>query len=329
MRFLMVSDPHNTMKGGIHMDLQQLRYAVEIAQCGSISKAAKKLYMGQPNLSKSIKELEIELGKPLFARTAQGVEPTASGEDFLRYARSILEQVDRLTALYQPHQETDLHLSVYVPRASYIAEAFSHWEQKRAVGAFRLQYRETNSMAVLQAVEKEEADIGIVRYHRQHEEYFHSLVTAKGLHGDSLWEYSMVLIMRPDHPLAQVEEISYSLLAQYPEVVHADLTPVLPPDELSASDSSDPKGRAGKISVFDRAGQFDALRSIPGSYMWVSPMPAAVLSTQGLIQRSCPSAGFYRDAVVWKGKMKPAASEFVHEVHHEIQVLVQPTGNLP
>ncbi len=306
------------------MDLQQLRNAVEVAACGSITKAAKKLYMGQPNLSKRIRELEAEIGKPLFSRTAQGVTPTASGEDFLQYARSIIEQMDSLTAMYQPHKEQETHLSVYVPRASYIAAAFSHWEREHAKGHFRLKYCETNSMAVLQAVEKEDADIGIVRYHRQHQEYFHSLVIAKGLHGDSLWEYSMVLLMNANHPLAELEEVPYSRLASYPEVVHGDLTPVLPPEKAADDILPDTsRSEAGRIAVFDRAGQFDALQNIEGCYMWVSPMPAEILKRQGLVQRPCRSAGFYRDAVVWKGKMSAAANSFIDAIHTEINSLVR------
>lgn len=303
------------------MELQQLRNAVEVAACGSITKAAKKLYMGQPNLSKSIKELEAEIGKPLFARTAQGVVPTASGEDFLRYARSILEQMDSLTAMYRPQEEEDLHLSVYVPRASYVAVSFAHWEHEHAKGNFQLKYRETNSMAILQAVEKGDADVGIVRYHRQHQEYFQSLIVSKGLHGDNLWEFSMMLLFHKDHPLAAHREIPYHELAQYPEIVHGDLTPVLPPEALPDI-PSDPSSGCGKIAVFDRAGQFDALRSIPGCYMWVSPMPREILEQQGLVQRPCRSAGFYRDAVVWKGKMAAAARDFIDAVHKEINALM-------
>ena len=307
------------------MDLQQLRNAVEVAACGSITKAAKKLYMGQPNLSKSIKELEAEIGKPLFSRTAQGVIPTASGESFLQYARSIIEQMDSLTAMYQPHKEQALRLSVYVPRASYIAAAFSHWERQYAKGNFQLKYRETNSMAILQAVEKEDADIGIVRYHRQHQEYFHSLVVSKGLHGDNLWEYSMVLLMHASHPLAALPEVPYARLAAYPEIVHGDLTPVLPPEKAAGDGALENAGQnqAGQIAVYDRSGQFDALHNIEGCYMWVSPMPAELLEQQGLVQRPCRSAGFYRDAVVWKGKMSPAASSFIDAIHTEINALVQ------
>ena len=78
------------------MNLQQLRYAVEVAKTGSITAAAKNLYMGQPNLSKSIRELEAELGITLFERTARGVAPTKNGEDFLGYARSIIAQMESL-----------------------------------------------------------------------------------------------------------------------------------------------------------------------------------------------------------------------------------------
>lgn len=307
------------------MDLQQLRNVAEVAACGSISQAAKRLYMGQPNLSKSIKELETEIGKPLFKRTAQGVVLTEHGNDFLRYARSILEQVDSLSALYQsPEEEEALRLSVYVPRASYIAAAFSRWEKDHAVGDFHLQYRETNSMAILQAVENGNADVGIVRYHRQHQEYFHSVVSSKGLHGDNLWEYSMVVLLHKSHPLAKLNKISYSQLAEYPEIVHGDLTPVLPPESAEAENAQRSARQAGKIEVFDRASQFDALRNIPGCYMWVSPMPKATLQRQGLMQCACDSAGFYRDVIVWKGKMPAAADKFVEYIHDEIENMIHP-----
>ena len=147
------------------MDLIQMRYAVEIAQCGSISKAAKKLYMGQPNLSKALRELEEELGRPLFRRTAQGIEPTRAGEEFLVYARKILSQVESLKALYQPQGQTEVQLSLCVPRASYVASAFCQWAQGHANGHFRLQYREANASDTIQNVFTGDAQLGIVRYH--------------------------------------------------------------------------------------------------------------------------------------------------------------------
>lgn len=305
------------------MDIQQLRNVVEVAACGSITLAAKQLYMGQPNLSKSIKELENEIGKPLFDRTAQGVVPTIHGEEFLKYARSILQQVDSLESLYKPQEKDILRLSVYVPRASYIAAAFSNWEKIHAIGDFRIKYRETNSMAILQALEKEEADIGIVRYHQQHQKYFRSLINSKGLHGDNLWEYSMVVLLHESHPLAKYNDISYQQLLSYPEIIHGDLTPVRPPESSEKSETDEAAKNSGKIEVYDRAGQFDALRNINGCYMWVSPMPEETLRRHELVQRPCHSADLYRDAVVWKGKMTTSAGSFIEAVHSQINAIIQ------
>lgn len=82
------------------MNFQQLQYAVEIAKTGSISAAAKNLFMGQPNLSKSIKELEEETGIVIFHRTSKGVQLTKSGQEFIGYAQTILKQVEKLESLY-------------------------------------------------------------------------------------------------------------------------------------------------------------------------------------------------------------------------------------
>ena len=131
------------------MNLQQLRYAVEIEKTSSITAAARNLYMGQPNLSKSIKELENELGTTLFRRTAKGMEPTASGMQFLRYAKGILRQVDELKALYQP-TENCVKFSVAVPRATYTSLALSQFlAGYQGSRALDVQYRETNSSDVL------------------------------------------------------------------------------------------------------------------------------------------------------------------------------------
>ncbi len=82
------------------MNLQHIKYAVEVQKTGSITQAAENLYMGQPNLSKAIRELEKSLGIVIFKRTSKGVLPTAQGEEFLRYAKSILDQVQRIEDLY-------------------------------------------------------------------------------------------------------------------------------------------------------------------------------------------------------------------------------------
>ena len=106
-------------------NIQHLRYAVEVAKTGSISRAAENLFMGQPHLSKAIRELEEDMNITIFRRTPKGVEPTEQGEQFLEYARRILEQVDELESLYKPSGVKKFSLSL--PRASYAAFAFSEF----------------------------------------------------------------------------------------------------------------------------------------------------------------------------------------------------------
>ena len=74
------------------MTLQQLKYALTIADCGSMNEAAKTLFLSQPSLSETIRELETEIGFDLFVRSNRGILVTPEGEEFLGYARQVTEQ---------------------------------------------------------------------------------------------------------------------------------------------------------------------------------------------------------------------------------------------
>ena len=78
------------------MNILHLKYAVEIAKTKSISRAAENLYMGQPNLSRAIKELEDNLNITIFNRNSKGITITPEGEEFLQYARRIISQVEEV-----------------------------------------------------------------------------------------------------------------------------------------------------------------------------------------------------------------------------------------
>ena len=107
------------------MNLLHLKYAVEVAKTSSITKAAENLYMGQPNLSRAIKELEEDLGIRIFQRSSRGIVPTEQGEAFLGYARTILQQVDAIEKMYREERQHMSRLSVSAPRAAYVACAFA------------------------------------------------------------------------------------------------------------------------------------------------------------------------------------------------------------
>lgn len=106
------------------MNILHLKYAVEVAKTKSISKAAENLYMGQPNLSRAVKELEESLGIVIFERTTKGISVTPDGEEFLQYARRIIREVDEIEELYRNARTKKQRFSACVPRASYISYAF-------------------------------------------------------------------------------------------------------------------------------------------------------------------------------------------------------------
>lgn len=283
------------------MNIAYLRYVSEVQKSGSITKAAQNLYMGQPNLSKAIKELEKEIGITIFRRTSKGVETTRRGEEFLAYANTILSQIDELESLYQLKTERAIQLSLSVPRASYISDLFaefiSHLDQKEHMD---IQYRETSSMAAANDVSSGESDLGIIRYQLIYESYFLSYLKSLKLVAQPLREYTMQLLMSKDHPLAQLPEVNYHMLAGYTEIVHGDLqVPSLSFSDIAIGAELESPSR--RIFVYERGSQFDFLLSVPGTYMWVSPMPKDVLDRFGLVTKECPLSRLSnRDVLIFR-----------------------------
>lgn len=95
------------------MDIKQLEIFVTACERGSFSQAAACMYMTQPNISKSIRALEHELGRPLLIRNAKGVQPTAYGKTVLEHAQMILKTAATISALAIPDEQDNLSLSTY------------------------------------------------------------------------------------------------------------------------------------------------------------------------------------------------------------------------
>ena len=106
-----------------------MKYAVEVAKTGTLAKAAEILLIAQPNISRSIKELEGDLGITIFERTAKGMKLTHEGEEFIGYAKNILEQIEHVENIYKDGSYTKQRFSVSVPRACYISEAFADFSK--------------------------------------------------------------------------------------------------------------------------------------------------------------------------------------------------------
>ena len=205
------------------LNIVHLKYAVEIAKTKSISKAAENLYMGQPNLSRAIKELEESLGITIFERTSKGISVTPDGEEFLQYARRIITQVDEVENLYKNARSHKQRFSAAVPRAGYISHAFTEFAKGISTEhPVEIYYEETSSVKIIDSVVKENYNLGIVRYQAAFDKYYKELFTDKKLDAQVITEFSYLLAMSKDSPLAQKEEITQEDLANYIEISHPD-----------------------------------------------------------------------------------------------------------
>lgn len=298
------------------MNILHLKYAVEVASCGSINRAAEKLYIDQPNLSRSVKELEASLGVQLFERSAKGMRLTPDGEKFISYAKTILGQVDQMESMFRNASKQKKHFSISVPRASYISEAFSSFSKELSKESeLEIFYKETNALRAIKNIVEEDYKLGIIRYAGNYDKYYKDLLEEKGLSYETVTEFQYVLITGENSPLASKAEISYSDLSDKIEIAHADpYVPYLPFSEVKKEELPD---IARRIFVFERASQLELLSENPETFMWVSPVPEKLLSRYGLVQRVCAeNKKIYKDVMIYRKdyKLSPLDKIFISEL---------------
>ncbi len=282
------------------MNLQYLKYAVEVAATGSINKAAENLFMDQSNLSRCIKELESSLGVSIFERSSRGVKVTPKGEEFLKYASNILKQVDTVEKMFKDDSANREEFSVSVPRASYIGEAFATFSNSLPkTGGFDVFYKETNALRAIKNVLESNYRLGVIRYAEQYDKYYKEMLESKGFCYELVTKFRYQLIMSKNSPLAELEEVRFADLADLTEIAHAD--PFVPSLPLSQVKKEELPVSEKRIFVFERASQFELLAKNPDTFMWVSAVPSTLLKRYGLTQKSCPENGkVYKDVIIYK-----------------------------
>ena len=167
-----------------------MKYAVEVAKLGSLNKAAETLLIAQPNISRSIKELEADLGISIFNRSAKGMELTPEGEEFIGYAQSILKQIDDVEKAYKHGSPKKQKFSISVPRACYISDAFAEFSKCLSDDPAEIFYKETNSQRTINTVLNRDYKLGIIRYAENYDKYFKSMLEEKGLSYEMVAEFT-------------------------------------------------------------------------------------------------------------------------------------------
>ena len=277
-----------------------MKYAVEVARLGSLNKAAETLLIAQPNISRSIKELEADLGITIFNRSARGMELTPEGEEFIGYAQNILKQIDEVEHHYRHGSPKKQKFSISVPRACYISDAFAKFSQCISDDPAEIFYKETNSQRTINNVLNNDYKLGIIRYAENYDKFFKAMLEEKGLCYEMVAEFSYVLIMSRNNPLAMKDEITFDDLPSFIEIAHADpYVPSLPLSKVVKEELPDNIDR--RIFIFERASQFDLLSENPETFRWVSPASDKILDRYGLVQKKCvDNKKIYKDILIYR-----------------------------
>ena len=144
------------------MTIQQLKYVISVVENGSITEAAKKLYISQPSLSNSIKEIEKEVGITIFIRSRLGIALTKEGAEFVGYARQVIQQMELLEDKYISHLPPKTRFSVSTQHYTFTTNAFVEMVEQFGQERFEFILNETQTHQIMEDVKNHFSDLGII-----------------------------------------------------------------------------------------------------------------------------------------------------------------------
>lgn len=269
----------------LHINYWQ--YALEIEKAGSIRKAAENLYMGQPNLSRALSELEESIGIRIFERSSQGVKPTKEGADFLVSARSVLQHIRDVEQQFDPGCKNMRTMKIQVPRGGYVCKALSKLlNSLDRSEQLDIECEEAVSDEAIQSVIRAQIQLAMVRFHESQFSYYLNLFKENNIRYEKLWEFDYVVTLSSKDELASKSLLHPSDLVGYQEVVHAHRTANLFLPDVDFTASSGPVLER-KIYVNDRSNQLHVIRTVSHTYMWGAPNSLTKFEVGDLVQIPC------------------------------------------
>lgn len=276
------------------MNTLHLKYAVEVERMGSISRAAENLFMGQPNLSKAIRELEETTGITIFKRTSKGVMPTQKGEAFLQRAHQILAKLDEIDALGRDNLNT-LRFTLTIPDSNYIAEAVSSF-----VGELKndadVSVKKANAIEGIRNVAEGDTNLALLRFESVYDSYFVELLRAKGMRMELIWSFNSVLLASHLSELSTDIPITTDMLKNYTEITYGD---VYSPQIKIEHQPKPQDKQKNSIKLDDREISLSLLSQMRYAYMITAPVPQRTLDRYGLIERRCEFVKKYTDMLIY------------------------------
>ncbi len=207
---------HNRQKAGKAMTLQQLRYVVTVAEIGTITEAANKLYISQPSLTNAIHELEKEMHIVIFHRTNKGISLSKEGEVFLGYARQVMEQAAILEDKYKGSDGGKKQFCVSTQHYSFAVNAFVDLIKEYGQEEYDFSLRETQTYEIIEDVAKMRCEIGILFLNDFNEAVLHKILKSHDLEFHQLFVAKPHVFISRKHPLAGRDIITNEELEIYP-----------------------------------------------------------------------------------------------------------------
>ena len=198
------------------MTLQQLRYVITVAKKGSISEAAKELFISQPSLSNAIKELEKEMQIVIFSRTNKGIVVSEEGREFLGYARQVVEQADLLKERYLETKTVKKRFSISTQHYSFAVDAFVDLVEKYRDSEYEFTLRETRTYEIIEDVKTLKSEIGILYLNDFNEKVITKLLKENNLVFKELFQAKPHIFVSNTNPLAVKKIVTLEDIEPYP-----------------------------------------------------------------------------------------------------------------
>ncbi len=202
------------------MTIQQLKYLIEVANCGSINKAAKNLFVSQPGISKAIRDLEQDLDIQIFNReNSKKLQFTVKGKELLRYARDLLDQVENIESTFADQSQKEfLRLVISSQHYTFVVQAFIDFMKEHDGNRYKFLLRESKTSQIIEDVSTHQSNLGIISLTSSTEDYMKKYLTGKNLEFTKFKEFGPHAFIRKGHPLDGKKSIKLQDLSGYPYV---------------------------------------------------------------------------------------------------------------
>ena len=292
------------------MTLQQLKYVTTIANIGSISEAAKRLFVSQPSLTKAIKELEKEMGITIFDRTNKGITVSKEGERFLGYARQVLEQAALLEEQYKSQSGGKKQFSVSTQHYSFAVNAFVELLKGAEIDQYDVSLRETQTYEIIDDVAHMKSEIGLLYYNDFNRPVLEKLIHTNELTFTELFTAHPHIFIGKTHPLAHKEVVSMDELEEYPYISfeQGDHNSFYFSEEIFST-----VVRPKHIRVRDRASLFSLLLGLDG-YTVSSGVIDKEVNGENIISVPLAEEGLMHIGYITNNKMQRSrlGQEYIH-----------------